>query len=174
VVERLRADTRPIEAARLVVDASRAVPARTPILSALDESRMAAFVEALDGFGSALLAHAEALDAAREHIAEMRNFREDEPWDHPLVDLKDIRELLRRLGDDPRGAAVAGAGARLDRAASEAVVDAHGEGRSDAHGVSVYLPTVPLRIEKARKQYDTLLQQAPRWHEAVLRLSAPD
>lgn len=178
-VAQLKADTTPLQAARLLVDASATVPERIPQISALDESRLPAMVDRLDRLGDALLSQPGALDAAREVAAGMRNFREDKPWDRPLVDLKDVREFARRLDQALPGTCVADAARAVDEAAGRVVVassaqESGGGRRSDAHGISLYLPTAPLRIDIAQAQYDHLaLARATRWHEAVACLSLP-
>lgn len=177
VIERLRADTTPLEAARAIIDASRNVPARTPILSAVDERRVGEVVRALDALGAALLGDAAAMSVARAQVEALPDFRE-RPHDRPLVDLKDARAFARGLASDARLAATpaAAAAAALDRAVEEAVVSvtpaSDGVG---AHGLSAYLPSAPLPFDWVQRQYDglALSRQAPRWHAAVAALEGP-
>ncbi len=177
------AQTRPIDAARYLVEAASHTPQRVPMLSALDESQAGAVGAALNVLGDALIRTPGALGIAREQISAMRDFREGEPWDHPLVDLKDVRALTERLAGDARlqGTAVVSAARALDQAVASMVVastatDVSADGvampRPDAHGLSVYVPAAPLRIPIAVRQYDELAlsAQAPRWHEAVKQL----
>ncbi|NDD31466.1 MAG: hypothetical protein EB084_24710 [Proteobacteria bacterium] len=176
VVEGLRADMRPVEAARLVVDASAGVPARSPVVSAVDEAQVASVMRALDRLGASLLDDSVALSAAREIAAALPDFREL-PRDRPLVDLKDIRTLAQRLATDARlrSTATAEAAAALDAAADQAVVArTQGDGSArDAWGLSAYLPTKPLPYDWVNRQYDrlTLSAQAPHWHAAMASLS---
>lgn len=177
VIERLRADTTPLQAARLVVEAADGAPARAPVLSAIATKAVGAVVSSLDALGGALLEDAPAISAARELIHNQPDFRE-RPGDRPLVDLKDARAFARGLMCDPRlqASPVARAAQALDEAVASAVVagtrEAVGRG---AEGLSVYLPTAPLPFDWVQAQYDRLRlsQQAPRWHAAVARIERP-
>lgn len=173
-IERLRADTTPIEAARAVIDASCAVPDRAPILSAVDERRVGDVVRAFDVLGSALLADPVALSAARAQVEALPDFRE-RPHDRPLVDLKDVRAFARGLAGDARlrGTPAAAAAGALDRAVGAAVVSVTPSSEGvGAAGLSAYLPVAPMPLDWVQRQYDGLAfsREAPRWHGAVERL----
>ena len=174
-IERLRPDTAPLEAARIIVDASRAVPERAPLLSAIDEGRVGAVVHGLDALGAALLADEAGLAAARRCIATLPDFRE-RPQDRPLVDLKDIQAFARGLATDARlaGTPLASAAGALERAAGESVVAATSP-TGEARGLSAYLAIAPLPFDRVQQQYDDLALStaAPHWHEAVERLAEP-
>lgn len=174
VIERLRADTSPIEAARAVIDASRAFPARTPMLSAVDERRVGEVVRAFDALGAALLADPAAMSAARAQIEAQPDFRE-RPHDRPLVDLKDVRAFARGLATDTRlaGSPAAAAADTLDAAVEQAVVSiTPSSDEVGGHGLSAYLPAAPLPFDWVQRQYDDLAlsRRAPQWHAAVAAL----
>ena len=93
----------------------------------------------------------------------------------PSIWLATFCALARRLADDRRlqGRAATACANLLEQSVHDAVLTT--TPRTDATGLSLYVPAAPLPIERAQRQYDSLLlgERAPGWREALTALSAP-
>lgn len=181
LLERLGPETTPAEAAAALVEVSAATPERTSTLSALDCSRIGALEDALDGLGEAILAHTEARDALRAHIAALPSFYGQRPWDRPLSEMRDAQAFASRLAADVGlPGQVRTAAAALQASCAELVSAAQSSGREDAHGLSLYLPLQSLavgmgpagRAVHALYHDGLALSRATHWDEAMELLAS--